>query len=153
MHGFLLPKILEWVAISFSRDIGQSQNNRYYVIGLIRGFPGGSVGKSLLANTRDMVSISGSGGTPGEGNGNPLQNSCLGNPMDGGAWRAADRGVAKSRLRPSMSMCLCEVVRTVKLKETETVTVTRGWKGGSRELFMWAEFRFCKMKSCGHAWC
>ena len=37
----------------------------------------------------------------GEGNGTPLQYSCLENPMDGGAWSAADRGVAKSRTRPS----------------------------------------------------
>ena len=37
----------------------------------------------------------------GEGNGNPLQYSCLENPMDGGAWSAADHGVAKSRTRPN----------------------------------------------------
>ena len=42
-------------------------------------------------------SILGSGGSPGEGNGNPLQYFCLGNPMDGGAWRATVHGVAKSR--------------------------------------------------------
>ena len=40
-------------------------------------------------------SIPGSGNPPGEGNGNPLQNSCLGNPMDRGAWRATVHGVAK----------------------------------------------------------
>ena len=44
---------------------------------------------------------SGSGRSPGEGNGNPLQYSCLGNPMDGGAWWAAVHGVAKSRRRLS----------------------------------------------------
>ena len=44
---------------------------------------------------RDTGSIPGSGRTPGEGNGNPLQCSCLGNPMDRGTWWATDHGVAK----------------------------------------------------------
>ena len=46
------------------------------------GFLGGSVVKNLPANARDTGSISGSGGSHGEGNGNPLQYSCLGNPED-----------------------------------------------------------------------
>ena len=45
----------------------------------------------------DLGSIPGSGSSPGEGNGNPLQYSCLENPMDGGAWWATVHGVAKSR--------------------------------------------------------
>ena len=45
----------------------------------------------------DPGSIPGSGRSPGEGNGNPLQYSCLENPMDGGAWQATVHGVAKSR--------------------------------------------------------
>ena len=53
----------------------------------------GSVVKHLPANARDAGSIAGSGRSPGEGNGNPLQYSCLGNPMDRGVWRAAVRGV------------------------------------------------------------
>ena len=47
----------------------------------------------------DLGSISGSGSSPGEGNGNPLQDSCLENPKDGGAWWATVHGVAKSRTR------------------------------------------------------
>ena len=46
------------------------------------GFPGGSVVKNPLANAGDAGSIPGPGGSPGEGNGNPLQYSCLGNPKD-----------------------------------------------------------------------
>ena len=46
------------------------------------GFPGGSVGKKLPVNVGDSGLIPGSGRFPGEGNGNPLQYSCLGNPMD-----------------------------------------------------------------------
>ena len=49
------------------------------------GFPGGSDGKASARNAGDRGSIPGSGRSPGEGNGNPLQHSCLENPMDGGA--------------------------------------------------------------------
>ena len=59
------------------------------------GFPGGSAVKNLPANAGDMGSVSGSGRFPGEGNGNPLQYSCLGNPVDTGAWPATVQGVIK----------------------------------------------------------
>ena len=49
-------------------------------------FPGGSDGEASVYNAGDLGSIPGSGRFPGEGNGNPLQYSCLENPMDGGAW-------------------------------------------------------------------
>ena len=49
-------------------------------------FPGGSDVKASACNVGDLGSIPGSGRSPGEGNGNPLQYSCLENPMDGGAW-------------------------------------------------------------------
>ena len=52
--------------------------------------------KNLPADTEDMGSIPGSGRFPGRGNGNPLQYSCLENPMDRGAWRARVHGVTKS---------------------------------------------------------
>ena len=51
-----------------------------------REYPGGSEVKGSGCNTRDLGLIPGSGRSPGEGNGNPLQYSCLENPMDGGAW-------------------------------------------------------------------
>ena len=59
------------------------------------GFPGGSVEKTSPANAGDLSSIPGSERSPGEGNGNPLQYSCLGNPMDRRAWPATDHGVAR----------------------------------------------------------
>ena len=59
------------------------------------GFPGGSVVKNHPANERDTGSTPGSGRCPGEGNGNPLQNSCLENPMDRGASRAKVHEVSK----------------------------------------------------------
>ena len=52
---------------------------------IILGFPGGSDGKASARNVGDPGSIPGLGRSPGEGNGNPLQHSCLENPMDGGA--------------------------------------------------------------------
>ena len=64
------------------------------------GFPGGSDGKESACNAgdaRDLDLIPGSGRFPGEGNGYPLQYSCLANSMDRGAWQAKVRGVAKSR--------------------------------------------------------
>ena len=64
-------------------------------------FPGGSDGKTSAHNAGDPGSIPGSGRSPGEGNGNPLQNSCLENPMDGGARQATVHGVAKNRTRLS----------------------------------------------------
>ena len=63
------------------------------------GFSNGSAGKLFPYNTGatgDVGSIPGLGRSPGEGNGNPLQCSCLENPRDGGAWWAAVYGVAQS---------------------------------------------------------
>ena len=60
------------------------------------GFPGGSVVKNS-ANPGDVGSIPGLGRSPGEGDGNPLQYSCLGNPVNRGAWRATVHGVPKSQ--------------------------------------------------------
>ena len=58
-------------------------------------FPHGSLSKEFACNAGDPGSVAGSGRSPGEGNGNPLQYSCLGNPMDRGAWRATVHGVTR----------------------------------------------------------
>ena len=89
-----------------------------------KDFPGGSDGKASAYNERHPGSIPGCGRFPGEGNGNPLQCSCLENPMDRGAWWAAVHGVTKSWTQLSnftftfhnkikvkkndLSICLCE---------------------------------------------
>ena len=60
------------------------------------GFPGGSDGKESACNAGDPGLILGLGLSPGEGNGNPLQCSCLKNSMDRGAWKATVHRVAKN---------------------------------------------------------
>ena len=67
----------------------------------VQGFPDGSDGQESACNAGDPSSIPESGRSPGEGNGNPLQYSCLENSMDRGAWQATVHGVAKSQTRLS----------------------------------------------------
>ena len=70
----------------------------------IKCVPGGTVVKNLpvsTGDTREVGLIPGLGRYPGEGNGNPLQYSCLENSMDRGAWQATVHGVAKSQTRLS----------------------------------------------------
>ena len=66
--------------------------------------------KASAYNEGDLDLIPGSGRFPGEGNGNPLQYSCLENPMDGGAWQATVHGVAKSQTQLSNFTYLVEDV-------------------------------------------
>ena len=81
---------------------GQIEEHIYSLLGHVPpalsrwGFPGGSGVKNPLATAGDAASIPGLGRSPGEGNGNPLQHSCLENPIDRGAWQATIHGVAKS---------------------------------------------------------
>ena len=62
-----------------------------------KGFPGGSEVKASACNAGDLGLIPGLGRSPGEGNGTPLQYSCMENPMDRGAWWATVHGVTKSQ--------------------------------------------------------
>ena len=64
-------------------------------------FPGVSVAKNPTANAGEAHSIPGSGRSPGEGNGHPLQYSCLGNPTERGAWRTTVHRVTESGTRLS----------------------------------------------------
>ena len=86
----------------------------YCMLIFVLGFPGGSEVKASASNAGDLGSIPGSGRSPGEGNGNPLQYSCLENPMDRGAWEATVHGVAKSQTRLSdfttINFCLSTIV-------------------------------------------
>ena len=84
------------------------------------GFPHSSVGKESAYNAGDPGLIPGSGRSPGEGNGNPLQYSCPENPMDRGAWQASVHGVTRVRYNlatkplPPFSYWASQVVLVVK---------------------------------------
>ena len=70
-------------------------------IHIYMGFLGGSVVKNLLAKAGDVGLIPGLGRSPGEGNGNPLQYSCLRNPVDRGAWWTTVMGSQKGQTKLS----------------------------------------------------
>ena len=70
----------------------------YPVLWASKSFPGSSDSKDSACNSGDLRSIPGLERSPGEGNGNPLQYSCLENSMDRGAWQATVHRVAKTQL-------------------------------------------------------
>ena len=76
VHGIFQARILEWVATALQ------MLEQLSAIPYRRGFPSGSDGKASACNAGDLSSIPGSGRSPGEGNGNPLQYSCLKNSME-----------------------------------------------------------------------
>ena len=76
----------------------------------------GSDGKASAYNVGDLGSIPGSGRSPGEGNGNPLQYSCLENPIDRGSWQATVHGVAKSQTQLSATSLHFKEVKLSVLK-------------------------------------
>ena len=97
----------------------------------IEVIPGSSDSKASAYNAGDPGSIPGSGRSPGEGNGNSLKYSYLGNPMDTGAWWPTVHGVAKSRTRLSdffFSFCLMK--QTLDLKQPSY------WGFQWREIFL-----------------
>ena len=102
----------------------------YKYITIYKGFPHSLVGEESACNAGDLGSIPESGRSPGEGNGNPLQYSCLENPMDRGAWKVIVYGVSKSQTRLSDFTCTCgpwkgQFNRTTQvLKETPCTTIS-----------------------------
>ena len=79
-------------------------------LGSLRSFPGGSDGKESACNAGDPGLIPRSGRSRGEGNGNPLQYSCLENPMDRGSWQATVHRVTElhtTRLSHTFTLSLC----------------------------------------------
>ena len=75
-----------------------------FTAGLV-GFPGGSDCKESACKAGDRGSIPGLGRSPGEGNGNPLQYSCLENPMDSGAWRLQSMGSQELDMTEQLTQC------------------------------------------------
>ena len=85
----------------FSPWVGKIPWGNRLLTSVFLGFPGGSDSKESASNAGDPGSIPGSGRSPGEGKGCPLQYSGLEHPMDRGPWRATVHGVAKSRIQLS----------------------------------------------------
>ena len=83
---FSLPGLILWFPSLSSMKATFSMSENFVTLFGTLGFPGGSDGKASVCNAGDLGSIPGLGRSPGEGNGNPLQYSCLENPMDGGTW-------------------------------------------------------------------
>ena len=72
--------------VNVKTGLSKARAPQHSLIAMLYDFPGGSDGKASARNVEDPGSIPGSGKSSGEGNCNPLQYSCLENPMDGGAW-------------------------------------------------------------------
>ena len=88
VHGIFQARVLEWDAIAFSvMEVPTELFGPSQVVLVVKSLPANA------GNIRDVGLIPGSGRSPGEGNGTPLQYSCLENPMDGGAWWAVVHGV------------------------------------------------------------
>ena len=111
-----MPFAATWrdLEIIILREVSQTEKDK-------DGFPGGSDGKASVCNAGDPGSIPGLGRSPGEGNGNPLQYSCLENPTDRGAWWTTVHGVAESRTLPPLLKHLIPIptsqVRKLELRE------------------------------------
>ena len=122
------------------------------------GFPGGSDGKEFACSARDSGSIPGLGRSPGEGNGYPLQYSCLENPLDRGTWWATVQGVTESdmseRLTPppppprrrQYSILLGASWRTGSSCLTQSINriSTRIWKMLKLKASNLSEQQFCR---------
>ena len=83
------------------------------------GFPGGLMVKNPLADAGDTGSVPGLGRSPGEGDGNPLQCSCLGNPMDRGAWQAT---YGCKKVRHDLATKL-QQLEQIKLRQRDTLSL------------------------------
>ena len=81
---------------------------------LARGFLGGSDGKESAPSAGDLGSIPGWGRSPGKGNGNPLQFSCLENPMERGAWWLQSRGRKEADTAEQLILSLSRVQRNMR---------------------------------------
>ena len=129
-------------------------------------FPGGSEGKESACNAEDQGSIPGSGRSPREGEGNPLQHSCLENPMSRGAWWATVPGIAELDMTERLTVSLWRVggVWAQVLQAQGTAQSKAGHAGthspwmGCRARLFGAPRGCCLSHSCGYSfqrarWC
>ena len=98
MKGYMCGWVDKWVGKGMA---GWTDDSFIHVVKNCTGFPGGSDGKEFSCSAGDLGSIPQLGRSPGEGNGYPLQHSCLENSMDRGAWRATVHDITKNQTRLS----------------------------------------------------
>ena len=134
----MIPKCLNWKSqwsgqSCASRNLVKVKTQHLQEIYVTEGFPGDAVVKKLPANagdTRDSGLVSGSGRSPGIENGNPLQYSRRGNPMDQVAWQATVYGIAKSRtwLSDFPFTFLPKVFNMLNYLTENIATLKSGWR-------------------------
>ena len=97
-EGATVSILTSWLLV-LPQEVGEMGRDFFPTPSLLWGpvVTGGSDGEEPACDAGDLSSIPGSGRSPGGGHGNPLQYSCMENPMDRGAWRATVHGVAKSQ--------------------------------------------------------
>ena len=185
--GILQARILEWVALPSSRGSSRpkDQTRISYISCTVRhvlyhlgspgtnkssdstytemGFPGGTSGKEPTANAGDITdagSTSGLGISPGGGHGNPLQYSCLENPMDRGVWWLTAHRVAMGQTQlKQLSAHTYRETRKVKSRVRKYIGRCQGPGGGGSGgggmgswCLMRTEFQFRKVKNQGDGW-
>ena len=118
-------------------------NDYFFMTTYLLGFPGGSVVKDLPANVRHVGLVLGSGRSPGEGNGIPLQYSCLGNATDRGAWQATVHGVTTSQTKLSNQTTVTYLLYYFNWLQQPYNTITI-WQISNKELFKKKKITYIK---------
>ena len=118
---------------------------------LREGFPSDRVDKESACSARDLGSIPGSGSSPGGENGNPLQSSCLENPMDRGAWWAAVHGVVKSWTRLQFTASTFKVASSCyQITETNLCPRVKSYPARFRAAPIFSQGAQCKTRNSRH---
>ena len=112
-------------------------------------FPGGLVDKESAYNAEDLGSVPGLGRSPGEGNGNPLQDSCLKNSVDRGAWWAPVHEIAESDITEQLSLthCHCNTYHKFSILKQHKCFLLQSWKAKA-----WNQLYWAKVKVLGSFW-
>ena len=128
--------------------LGQMTSNIYVSFIQNRGSSGGSVIKNLPASAGDAVPLPGLGRSIGEGNNDPLQYSCLGNPMDRGSWWAMVHMATKSQSWVSMHalQVLCKMKTCLAPQVFTVQTKNRNWRLGYSKTFIPITIRWRKIE-------
>ena len=145
-----MSRVLYWLSQGDKMVVGRwgggrecTGNDYFCMPTYLLGFPSGSVVKDLPANVGHVGLIPGSGTSPGEGNSIPLQYSCLGNPMDRGAWRATVHRVTVSQTGLSNQTTATYLLYYFNWLQQSYTTITI-WQISNKELFKKKKITYIK---------